>query len=285
MSITSSAVIVEMNISVWTANKLDRSATDKVVSDNAAVSNAAQVRKNLMAGTSMRKDIADFAASCRLWHNARTLPWADKGARLLPTSMFMEYKQEANTRRTQFEQMVSNFVQAYPALVQTSQNYLGGLFNPDDYPDVAEVQDKFGFRMVFSPVPESNDFRLKVAEQDLQELRSQYEESFATRLADAMREPWERLHKLLTGMSAKLTDSETDTEVKKRYHDTLITNAQDMCAMLTHLNVTNDPKLEQARRDLELTMLGADIDEVRESPLARKNIKDKLDAILNQYEW
>lgn len=285
MSITSSAVIVEMNISVWTANKLDRSATDKVVSDNAAVSNAAQVRKNLMAGTSMRKDIADFAASCRLWHNARTLPWADKGARLLPTSMFMEYKQEANTRRTQFEQMVNNFVQAYPALVQTSQNYLGGLFNPDDYPDVAEVRDKFGFRMVFSPVPESNDFRLKVAEQDLQELRSQYEESFATRLADAMREPWERLHKLLTGMSAKLTDSETDTEVKKRYHDTLITNAQDMCAMLTHLNVTNDPKLEQARRDLELTMLGADIDEVRESPLARKNIKDKLDAILNQYEW
>ena len=37
MSITSSSVLVEMNISVWTANKLDKSATDKVVADNAAV--------------------------------------------------------------------------------------------------------------------------------------------------------------------------------------------------------------------------------------------------------
>ena len=285
MSITSSAVIVELNISVWTANKLDRTATDKVVSDNSAVANAAQVRKNLMAGTSMRKEIADYAAACRLWHNTRTLPWADKGARLLSTSLFMDYKTEANTRRAHFEQQVNNFIAAYPALVQTAQNYLGGLFNPEDYPDAEEVRDKFGFRLVFSPVPESNDFRLQVAENDLQELREQYEESFSSRLADAMREPWDRLHKLLTNMSAKLTDNDTDTEVKKRYHDTLITNAQDMCSLLTHLNVTKDPKLEQARRDLELTMLGADIDDIKESPLARKNIKDKLDAILGQYDW
>ncbi len=31
MSITSSAVLVEMNISVWTANKLDKGATDAVL--------------------------------------------------------------------------------------------------------------------------------------------------------------------------------------------------------------------------------------------------------------
>jgi hypothetical protein len=285
MSITSSSVMVEMNISVWTANKLDKSATEQVVADNSAVQNAAQVRKNLMAGTTLRKDIADYAAGCRLWHNTRTLPWADKGARLLPTSLFMDYKAEANIRRDTFNNMVDNFITQYPALVQTAHNYLGGLFNPEDYPSVDEVRSKFGFRLVFSPVPESGDFRLQVAEQDLQDLRQQYEENFSTRLADAMREPWDRLHKLLTGMSEKLTDHEGDDETKKRYHDTLITNAQSLCAMLTHLNITKDPKLEQARRDLELTMLGADIDVIKESPEARKGMKDKLDAILKQYEW
>lgn len=285
MSITSSAVQVEMNISVWTANKLDKSATEKVVADNSAVQNAAQVRKNLMAGTSLRKDISDYAAGCRLWHNTRTLPWADKGARLLSTSLFLDYKTEANIRRDTFNKMVDNFCTNYPALVQTSHNYLGTLFNPEDYPSVDEVRSKFGFRLVFSPVPESGDFRLQVAEQDLQDLRQQYEENFSTRLADAMREPWDRLHKLLTGMSEKLTDVEGDDESKKRYHDTLITNAQTLCSLLTHLNVTKDPKLEQARRDLELTMLGADIDAIKESPEVRKGMKDKLDAILKQYEW
>jgi hypothetical protein len=285
MSITSSAVLVEMNISVWTANKLDKGATEKVVSDNAAVQNAAQVRKNLMAGTTLRKDIADYAAGCRLWHNTRTLPWADKGARLLSTSLFMDYKSEANVRRDTFNKMADNFIQQYPALVQTANNYLGTLFNPEDYPSVDEVRDKFGFRLVFSPVPESGDFRLQVAEQDLNDLRQQYESNFNDRLAEAMREPWDRLHKLLTGMSEKLTDVDGEDETKKRYHDTLITNAQSLCSMLTHLNITKDPKLEQARRDLELTMLGADIDAIKESPEVRKGMKDKLDAILKQYEW
>lgn len=285
MSITSSAVTVELNISVWTANKLDKSATEKVVSDNAAVSNAAQVRKNLMAGTTLRKDIADYAAGCRLWHNTRTLPWADKGARLLATSLFMDYKTEANMRKRTFDTMVDNFLQNYPALVQTAHNYLGSLFNPEDYPSVDDVRDKFGFRLVFSPVPEAGDFRLQVAEQDLHELRQQYEESFSSRLADAMREPWDRLHKMLVGMSEKLTDVEGEDELKKRYHDTLITNAQSLCSMLTHLNITKDPKLEQARRELELTMLGADIETIKESPEVRKDMKTRLDAILKQYEW
>jgi hypothetical protein len=277
--------MVEMNISVWTANKIDRGATDKVVSDNLAVQNAAQVRKNLMAGTSMRKDIADYAAGCRLWHNTRTLPWADKGARLLATSLFMDYKAEANVRRATFDKMVDNFMVQYPSLVQTANNYLGTLFNAEDYPSPDNVREKFGFRLVFSPVPEAGDFRLQVAEQDLNDLRQQYEESFNLRLSDAMREPWDRLHKLIAGMSEKLTDVDGEDENKKRYHDTLITNAQSLCGMLTHLNITKDPQLEQARRDLEITMLGADIDAIKESPEVRKGMKDKLDAILKQYEW
>ena len=285
MSITSSAVLVEMNISVWTANTVDKSATEKVVSDNSAVANAAQVRKNLMAGTTLRKDIADFASGCRLWHSERTLPWAQKGGRLLSTSMFLDYKAEANNRRDTFNRMVDNFIANYPALVKTANNYLGALFNPQDYPDADEVRKKFNFSFVFSPVPEAGDFRLQVAEQDLEELRHQYEADFKDRLADAMREPWDRLHKLLSGMSTKLTDKEGDEEVKKRYHDTLITNANELCAMLTHLNITHDPDLERARRELELTMLGADIDTIKESPEARKEMKGKLDDILKRYDW
>lgn len=283
MSITSSAVLVEMNISVWTANKVDKAATNKINTDNNASANAAQVRKNLMAGTSMRKNIADYAAACRLWHNTRTLPWADKGARLLATSLFLAYKGEVNERKAEFDAQVSSFLTAYPSLVHSASTSLGGFFDPADYPDVEEVREKFGFRMVFAPVPASGDFRLDIGEQDLNSLREQYDEAFHTRLADAMREPWDRLHKLVTGMSEKLTDGDGDD--KKRYHDTLVTNAQQMCSLLTHLNVTKDPMLEKARRDLELTMLGADIEGIKESADVRKGMKDKLDTILKQYQW
>lgn len=283
MSITSRAVLVEMNVSVWTANKLDKQATADVTASNSAASDAATVRKNLLAGTHMRKDIADFAAGCRLWHSTKTLPWADRGARLLPASMFLDYKTEANDRRDKFNQMVEDFLVAYPQLVKTAHNYLGTLFNPDDYPDVDEVRTKFGFRLVFSPVPESNDFRLAVPEEELLEVRKQYEDDFHDRLSEAMREPWDRLYKLVSGMTEKL--GEHTGEEKKRYHETFITNARDLCSLLTHLNITKDPQLEKARRDLEKAMTGADLESIKESPEVRIDMKKKLDAILKQYDW
>lgn len=284
MSITSSAVLVEMNISVWTANKLDKSATDAVlVSNGATVADAAQVRKNLMAGTTLRKSIADYAAGCRLWHNMRTLPWSDKGPRILPTSLFMDYKAELNVRRDTFMRMVDEFRTNYPSLIQTAANYMGDLHNPADYPSVDEVVNKFGFKVVFSPVPESNDFRLDIPKQELEEVRQSYDDAFDTRLAEAMRTPWEQLHKMLTSMSDKLVEG--DEETKRRWHDTFLTNAQDMCAMLTHLNITKDPKLEAARRQLETAMLGADIDDIKENESTRADLKTKLDAILSGYDW
>jgi hypothetical protein len=283
MSITSSSVLTELNISVWTGQKLDRSATDKVTSDNHAVRDAGQFKKNLMAGTSARKEIADYAASCRLWHNMRTLPWADKGARLLPTSLFLDYKGEANVRKAQFDRMVEDFMQAYPSLVQTAHNYLGTLFDPADYPSADEVRSKFGMRLVFSPVPEAGDFRLDLPKQDMEDMAKNYEGAFNDRLADAMRTPWEQLHKMLTAMSSKLTEG--DEETKKRWHDTFLSNAQDMCGMLTHLNLTKDPKLEAARLALESTLVGVDMDGIKEDEDVRADMKGKLDAILKQCEW
>jgi len=88
MSISASAVLVELNISVWPASKIDREVTDKVNADAGAVHGASQTKKNLFAGTSLRKDIEKFAARVRLYHNLHTLAWADKGERMLPTKLW-----------------------------------------------------------------------------------------------------------------------------------------------------------------------------------------------------
>jgi len=287
MSIASSSVLVEMNISVWTASKLDQAETEEVNNRNSAGKKAAQVRKNLMAGTSERKKIADYAAGCRLWHNTSTLPWSNKGPRLLPTSLFLPYKSEANVRRDTFNQMVDKFIVDYPALVRIAEynaEGLGTMFNISDYPSQDEVRSMFGFKLVFSPVPESGDFRLDVPTKELEEMKHEYEEAFDGRLKDAMKEPWDRLHTVLKGISGKLEETD-DPEKKKRYHDTLITNATDLCDLLSHLNVTKDPELEKARRQLERVMMGADIESLKESPEIRMGMKSKVDEMLKQYDW
>lgn len=287
MSISSSAVLVSLNISVWPASKLDREVTDQVNANANANINAGKFMKDLFAGTSLRKDIEKFAAGVRVKHLRYTLPWADKGDRLLTTALFIDYKQFINESEQRFNQLCDNFFIAYPQLLADAPLHLGSLYKADDYPTLEEVRSRFGFRYVFSPLPESGDFRLDVGNAELEELKHKYATDYDLRLAEAMREPWERLHTVLTGMSTKLTDDDTDDDdkPKKRYHDSLITNAQDLCALLTKLNVTGDPKLEEARRQLETALIGADIEAIKESPAVRETMKARVDNILSKFEW
>lgn len=285
MSISSSSMLVELNISVWTAAVVDRRATDKVTHDAHASADAGLFRKNLTAGTSLRKDIADYAALCRTWHNGRTLPWADRGPRLLPTSMFFDYKKEANARRDYFSSKKGKFIADYPQLLAEAPYRLGDLYNPADFPTVEEVASKFAFNLVFSPVPEAGDFRLDLPKSELEEMREQYDVAYESRVGEAMKTTWEKLHTMLTGMSERLTENEADDGKRKMFRNTFLSNAQEMCQLLTHLNITNNPELEQARRELETAISGYDIDDIKEDVGARTELKAKLDAALGRYEW
>ena len=111
-----------------------------------------------------------------------------------------------------------------------------------------------------------------------------FEQQQQEKLAEAVREPWERLHAELSTISKKLTDVEGD-DAKKRYYDSLVENPLELCSLLTKLNVTNDPKLEEARRQLELTMIGADIESIKEDKQSRVELKSKVDAILGKFDW
>jgi hypothetical protein len=273
-----------LNISVWPAAKIDREITSQVNASASAHKDASQTKKNLFAGTSLRADIEKFAARVRLYNNQHTLPWADKGERMLPTKLFMDYKQTMNGYERTFNMLCDNFFDEYETLVQEAKVNLAGMYKAEDYPDLTDVMLKFGFRRTVKPVPEAGDFRLDIPAYDLEEMRSEFIAQQDNKLAEAMREPWDRLHEMLVGISKKLTDVEGD-DSKKRYHDTLISNPIELCELLTKLNVTNDPKLEEARRQLEVAMVSADIEDIKEHADSRNELKSKVDAILGKFNW
>jgi len=145
------------------------------------------------------------------------------------------------------------------------------------------VMGKFDFRLVFSPVPDAGDFRLDLPQQELDAMRAQYESHANERVEAAMKEQWGKLHDMVARMSEKLVEPED--EDKRRWHDTFLTNAHEMCGMLTHLNITRDPTLEEARRGLERAIAGVEIDHLKEDSTVREDVKTKLDAMLKQYTW
>ena len=88
------------------------------------------------------------------------------------------------------------------------------------------------------------------------------------------------MHTVLTHISERLDYTD---DSKKKFWDSTITNATDLCALLTGLNITKDPKLELAREMLEKALKGVAPDDVRESQAIRSSVKNKVDAILDMF--
>jgi len=285
MSISDRAVLVQLNISSWGTERLDKSQTERINVLNNADAKAGKVHKDLMCGTTLAKDIDLHVGRSRLYSNQNTMPWQDRGARLLPTSLFLSYKDEMNSRETNFETMVNRFVPNYAAAKQTARNYLGSMYREEDYPDVNDIASKYKWTLSVSPIPSSGHFCLDVPAEDLENVRKSCDDFVEQKVADAMRKPWEDLHNMLTGMSGKLQEVDELNGTPKRFHETFVTNALDLCKLLNHMNITNDPQLDKARQQLELVLAGTDVDDIKENEFVRSDMKKRVDSILNQFDW
>ena len=102
-------------------------------------------------------------------------------------------------------------------------------------------------------------------------------------LAAATQDSWDRLYQALSKLSDRLTVEEDGT--KRKFHDTLVTGAEDLCDLLTAMNVTNDPALEKARKQLEEVLSGVTPQELREEDGTRVLVKQKVDTILSAFDW
>tara|TARA_R110000822_G_scaffold203256_1_gene340182 strand:- start:100 stop:963 length:864 start_codon:yes stop_codon:yes gene_type:complete len=284
--IANSAVLVRLNISVWGASKRNKDLENEVARGKNADPKAMRMYDNLMVGSTGHKDVQKHAANVRLWHTNMTLPWDERGYRLCPTSLFLDYKSQHNLKKAAFDSMLDTFRVKYFSYRETARQYRGDMFNENDYPPVEEVMSKFAWNFVVAPVPESGHLCIDLPEQEMQELRQSCDEEVERKVAEAAKENEKRLLKELQGISTKCTDTgDDDEDDKKRWHDTFVTNPIDLCRMLKHMNLSNDLKVEEARQRLEDVMAGKTKEMFKDSPTIRQEVKDEVDSIITSYDW
>ena len=275
---TLNAAIVELNVSTWTARKLDKTASKEVKVNKGAFSDdAARVNKNLLAGMNNLKRVTDFVALTRNDFYRLTLPWSDSGQRLVPMMQFFELKQWINDQEATFNQLVAEFLRDYPTLISAQAFQLGALFDRNEFPDVEEIATKFRFKVGFLPLPSTGDFRIDAPNEVVADMQKEYEAMYNERIAQVNQDLWIRLHDTLRHMSDRLGYESTGKA--KIFRDSMVENAVELCDMLKRLNVTNDPNLEKARSSLESALLGVDASEIRLEG-ARDEIKHKVDVVI-----
>ena len=277
MGLASSAVLFELSISVWTGRKLDKQVSAEVDMDKSTRARGGNYNKNLFAGCTELEDLTKFVSRVRQWVMMNTLPWSYTGPSLLPTAKMFDFNQQLELYRQEFEDKVRDFVLIYPTLIQAASLNLGSLFDPEDYPDVSVIKDKFGFRFVYTPVPD-NDFRVNVGSEEVDFLHAQYEKIIADREVDIARTNWERLHTEATRLANQLKD-------KGRVFDSTFDGLMALCEGMDAMNITGDNELDRRRKEIMAVLRTTDTKQLREQPSIKKDVKKDIEDILAKFNF
>lgn len=275
MSLSEKAMLVRLSISQWTGRKYDKTVSEHVAQQYQTDLAAGRYNKVLVAENAI-KVIAKIATECRTFHYDNTLPWSDTGDRMLPSANYLPYTQKMQEYRQKFESAVNDFIDAYPVLVQDAKARLNGMFKQSDYPAIAEISRKYGFDVGVMPLPDSSDFRVTLADSEVENIRQQIEDRTMQAQNLALKDLWTRLHEAVSHMADKLSDKDAI------FRDSLTQNLIDLCELLPRLNVFNDSNLESMRIAIEQKLCGTKPQELRDNPTARKAIAKDAQDILDK---
>lgn len=279
-SISSSAMLVELNISVWTGRKLDKQVSAEIDVSKGTTTRAGNYNKKLFADEPAFDAISKFAGNARTFHYHATMPWSDSGLRLLTTAMYFDYHKTISQMEMDFAGLVEEFLSDYGDMVLRAQHKLGTMFNVHDYPDPDSLRDKFRFSVKFSPVPDVGDWRVDIGNDARQTLQMSYQKAYESNLEQAYQDVWTRTHEALVNMSTKLAG-----ENRQIFRDTLVTNVKEMIDLLDKFNITGDAKMRQAKVKIESALLGITPDALREDDYLRLDTKQKVDELLKEFAW
>lgn len=279
-TISSSAMLVELNISVWTGRKYDKQVSREVDVAKQAQTRAGNYNKILFADEPKFSAISKFAGNARTFHYHATMPWSDSGLRLLTTAMYFDYAKQISAHEQEFYQLVEECINDWDAMINRARVKLGALFDANDYPSADEVRSKFRFSVKYAPVPEVGDFRVNVGNEAQEVLRQSYANYYQQNLEQAYADVWERTYEALKNMSTKLSG-----EHKQIFRNTLVTNVTEMIDLLDKFNITGDARMKQAKERMKDALFGVTPDGLREDDDLRQEVKGKVDALLKEMAW
>ena len=281
---TVEGVLVQISIRQWKGIKIDRKVTDEVaVWKTGDCRSVGTYQKRLFSKDALGR-IGAVASKARELNYLFTMPWSDVGQRLLPAPQLFVFSEKMKDLKANFEAEVETFIRGYEKWIERSEARLGKMFNPGDYPSVAEVRSKFSFDYYFSEVP-TGDLRISMSEEDKASFREQVLRDNDQRLLAGVEAYIEKLAEKLRHYRDKVC---ADREGGKGgiFRDSSLDEVGAVTGMVRAMNLTHDHRLMSVIDDIE--KLAADINSpdyaetVRNSPNARANGRDKADDILKR---
>ena len=285
ISLATSALIVSVEVNVWTATKQDKQISNEVTTLKNATSESGKFTKNLLSNSPKHKALLNHRQTVYNWLQRCTYDWAGK-MRLLPQIGLEKFMKEYNELEQDFKKLYQDFKAEYPSMVSDAAFKQGDMFDRSEYPEPDDLDSKFRMKLLVTQVPK-NDFRSNISSAIADDLTSHYEEQMKEIVERAMADASERLVLFASRISNACAESEANDDGKvkrKKIYESTISQAKEICDTLKAFNLTNNAELETARAQLEAALDGVSLEDLRESSYVRATVKESVDDMLSKFQ-
>jgi hypothetical protein len=212
-------------------------------------------------------------------HKKRTLPWADKGPRVLPNVQYMDYTQVMRGKIDHVDAMIQRHIPNYDSFVQRDITYRSK--NPttrakiEDYPTAQEFEAKMGFDLRFMPMPDAKHFLFDLSPDDEAAFAASMEDTATMIKEDTIKRMLTPLQKLVEKLNTPIG---TDGHI---FRDSAIENIVEGIELARKLTLDESPEIKQLTDSLnaEVSKYASNIEWLRESPIVREQAAKKLSDI------
>lgn len=278
MQLSDRALLVQFNVSQWTARKFDKKATQSVARTHGVKDTVGRYNKSLLPGADYLANVHQKSGYIRNKFYENTLPWGIEGTQLLPTSNYLTFVSEFRKEKAEWETLVRLFVSNYPMLRAQAKRELGPMFNAADYPSDHEIAHKFRMDMAVFPVP-TTDFRVQIGSDELERVQQDVEARVKRAATEAMRDVWQRLYDKVEHLVERLQKVD---DPKSRFHETTLEHLGHLCEMLPRLNFADDPNLEAMRVEVEKKLTNITKDAIVNDDYLRNKKINEAKAIMDK---
>ncbi len=154
-------------------------------------------------------------------HHRLTLPYEDRGPRLLPNAQYLTYTQAMREAMDTVSQWFDQHRLHYPTYVGADCAARGWKVQPNEYPTIEQFEAALSHDIEFLPMPQLSHFLFDLSSEDRATFAARQEAVAATAAADAL----DRVRKPLDSLLARL---QTYTgQPGQRFHGSLLTNITD----------------------------------------------------------
>ena len=215
------------------------------------------------------------------YHKKHTLPYMDKGPRILPNGLYMDYTTEIHAlignMDTQLQAVVPNYdLYVDQDILFRNGGKAVGRASRDDYPQAHEFESRVGIDLRFMPLPDKKHFLFDLSDDDVQNFSQAMHEVEVAANNDAVNRMLEPLKHLVDKLSKPIG---TEGAI---FRDSAIENVVENAELAKKLLLDPEPGVLRAVDDLINTVSQYHSAWLRESPVVREQAAKKLDDIAKQ---